>query len=348
MNMLDDLYRFIQPVKYNLIITAVIFLSSFLIANFTAYLIKKRFSKTALIKKAKFFSATFVRIIVPFLGLLVAVKYLRRSFIGKNILEYESTFMLIENIIFILSIGFASYIAFRAIVFFFQKYVERSQEDTQLDANFTSLLSKLLKLVIFIIALIIILDRFGININSFIVSLGIGSLAVALAAQETLANIIAGIVILIDRPFRIGEKIQTSNGTVGTVEQIGIRSSRLITLDGKILIVPNTELTKTSVINLSYDSTNYKIRFAFIVPFDIKAADVRNKINENIFNCTDILKEPAPSFVFSKFYPSNYEMILICWCRNEDNTTQVENEAKECVLESLKELGITEFIKSYS
>lgn len=346
--MLEDLYRFIQPVKYNLIIASVIFLSSFLIANFAAYLIKKRFSRTNLIKKARFFSATFVRIVFPFVGLLVAVKYLRASFTDKEIYEYESTFILIENVIFILSIGFASYIVFKAIVFFFHKYVERSHEDTQLDANFTSLISKLLKLVIFIIALIIILDRFGININSFIVSLGIGSLAVALAAQETLANIIAGIVILIDRPFRIGEKIQTSNGTVGTVEQIGIRSSRLITLDGKILIVPNTELTKTSVINLSYDSTNYKIRFAFIVPFDIKVADVKSKITENIFKCTDILNEPQPSFVFSKFNPSNYEMILICWCKNEDNNTQIENEAKECVLESLKELGITEFIKSYS
>jgi len=348
MNMLDDLYRFIQPVKYNLIIAAIIFLSSFLIANFAAYLIKKRLSKTALIKKAKFFSATFVRIVFPFVGLLISVKYLRASFTNLEIYQYESNFLLIENIIFILSIGFASYIAFKAIVFFFHKYVERSYEDTQLDANFTSLLSKLLKLVIFVIALIIILDRFGININSFIVSLGIGSLAIALAAQETLANIIAGIVILIDRPFKIGEKIKTSAGTIGTVQQIGIRSSRLFTLDGKILIVPNTELTKQSITNLSYDSANYKIRFTFIVPFDINFTDIKNKINENIFKCTDILSEPAPSYVFAKFNPANYEVILICWCKNEDHNSQIENEAKACVLESLKELKITEYISTYS
>jgi len=346
--MLDDLYRFVDPIRYNLIVAAVIFLSSFLIANFAAYIIKKRLSKTALIKKAKFFSATFVRIVVPFVGLLVAVKYLRRSLISKNILEYESTFMLLENIIFILSIAFASYIAFKAIVFFFQKYVERSQEDAHLDANFTSLLSKLLKLVIFVVALIIVLDRFGININSFIVSLGIGSLAIALAAQETLANIIAGIVILIDRPFRIGEKIKTAAGTIGTVDTIGIRSSRLITLDGKILVVPNTELTKQSITNLSYDSANYKIRFSIIIPFDIKFSDVKEKINQNIFKCTDILDEPAPSYVFAKFNASNYEVIVICWCKNEDHNSLIENEAKECVLEALKELKITEYISNYS
>ncbi len=346
--MFNDFYNFIDPIRYNLIIAAAIFLSSFLLANLFAYILNKKLSDSSAIKKAKFFSATFVRLILPFVGLLVAVKYVRFSLKAKGILEYEPTFLLLENIIFVFAVVFAGYVVFRGIVYFFHRYISRKGEEADIDANFSSLLSKVLKLVIFLVAAIIILDRFGVNINSFIVSLGIGSLAIALAAQETLANIIAGIVILIDRPFKIGEVIKTTSGTIGTVEQIGIRSSRLITLDGKILIVPNTELTKTSITNLSYDSYKYKIRFPFIVPYDIKAADIKNKIKENIFKCTDVLNEPAPSFVFSKFNPSNYELIFICWCKNGDKNTEIENEAKECVLGSLTELGITDFIKTYS
>lgn len=346
--MFNEFYNFINPVRYNLIIAIAIFLSSFLLANLIAYILNKKLSDSSAIKKAKFFSATFVRLIFPFIGLLVAVKYFHSSLRAKGILEYEPTFLLLENVIFVVAVVFAGYVIFRGIVYFFHRYITSKDEEADIDANFSSLLTKVLKLVIFLIAAIVILDRFGVNINSFIVSLGIGSLAIALAAQETLANIIAGIVILIDRPFKIGEVIKTVSGTVGTVEQIGIRSSRLITLDGKILIVPNTELTKTSITNLSYDSSNYKIRFPFIVPYDIKAADIKNKIIENIFKCTDVLNEPAPSFVFSKFNPSNYELIFICWCKNGDKNTQIENEAKECVLKSLTELGITDFIKTYS
>jgi small-conductance mechanosensitive channel len=347
--MLNEFFNFVDPIKYDLITAAVIFLSSFVIANLLAYIINKRLSKDSIIKKAKFFSATFVRLMLPFVGLLIAVKHIRYSLRAKGILEYEPTFLLLENIIFVIAIGFASYISFKAFVFFFHKYISGTGEEAHIDANFTSLLSKVLKLIIFIVAVIIVLDRFGVNINSFIVSLGIGSLAIALAAQETLANIIAGIVILVDRPFIIGEKIRTNSGTVGTVEQIGIRSCRITTLDGKILVVPNTELTKSSITNLSYDSANYKIRFAFTVPFDMKVEDVKNKISSNIVKCVDILDNPKPSFVFNTFNPNSYELIFICWCKNDDSkNTDNENAAKECVLTSLTELGITDYLKSYS
>lgn len=346
--MWNDFYNFIDPIKYNLITAIAIFLSSFLLANLFAYILNKKLSDSSAIKKAKFFSATFIRLVLPFIGLLVAVKYVRYALRGKGILEYEPTFLLLENIIFVIAVVFAGYVVFRGIVYFFHRYITSKGEEADIDVNFSSLLSKVLKLVIFLVAAIIILDRFGVNINSFIVSLGIGSLAIALAAQETLANIIAGIVILIDRPFKIGEVIKTTSGTIGTVEQIGIRSSRLITLDGKILIVPNTELTKNSITNLSYDSANYKIRFPFIVPFDIKVSDLKSKVIENVLKCTDVLAEPKPSFVFSKFNAANYEMILICWCENGSRNTEIENEAKEYVLQSLTQLGITEYIKTYS
>lgn len=347
--MWNDFYNFINPIKYNLLTAVVIFLSSFLLANLFAYILNKKLSDSSAIKRAKFFSATFIRLILPFIGLLVAVKYIRYSLRAKGILEYEPTFLLLENVIFVFAVVFAGYVTFRGIVYFFHRYISRSGEEANIDANFSSLLSKVLKLVIFLVAAIIVLDRFGVNINSFIVSLGIGSLAIALAAQETLANIIAGIVILIDRPFIIGEKIKTNSGTIGTVEQIGIRSCRLITLDGKILVVPNTELTKTSITNLSYDSTNYKIRFPFIVPYDIKIEDVKSKILENITKCGNILNEPKPSFVFNTFSQFTYELIFICWCKNDESiNTDNENAAKECVLKSLTELGITDFLKSYS
>ncbi|MBS1514508.1 MAG: mechanosensitive ion channel family protein [Bacteroidetes bacterium] len=340
--MIDDIYNFIQPIKYNFLIAIIIFASSFVFANLTAFIINKYLSKKSLLKQ-KFFSARFIRIILPFIGLLVSVKYIRLSLKAKQIFSYEPSFVIIENIIFVCAVGFAGIIFFKAIVFLFHKWVKKSSSDKDIDANFSSLLSKILKLVIFIIALIIVLDRFGVNINSFIVSLGIGSLAVALAAQETLANIIAGIVLLIDRPFIIGDVIKTNSGAIGTVQLIGIRSCRIITLDGKLLILPNTELTKSSVTNLSYNEANYKIRFSFNVPYQIKLEDLQKNLSEKFSKTEKILKDPPPAFIFSKFNPQNYEIILLCYCRNEDKGTLTENLAREKVLETLVEFGMPKY-----
>lgn len=333
--MQNDILNFVDPIRFNLLIAVVMVVLSFIIANIIGMVLNKYFKKRSILGNTKFFSARFVRFVLPFVGIFVAFRYVRNSFRAKNIFEYDPTFLILENIIFILAVGFAAIIAFRGIVFLFNRYIDKATEGSKLDANITSLLSKLLKLVIFVVSLIIVLDRFGVNINSFIVSLGIGSLAIALAAQETLANIIAGIVILIDSPFRIGDTIKTNSGTTGVVQQIGIRSSRIVTLDGKLLIVPNTELTKSSITNLSFDGGNHKIRFAFYVPYSLKIDEVKTKILENISKLDKILKDPTPAFVFSKFNLESYELILVCWCKNEDKGTLIENEVKEMVLQTL-------------
>ncbi len=336
--MQTDILNFVDPIRFNLLVALVIVIASFIIANVLAMIMNKYFAKRTILGTKKFFSARFIRFVLPFTGLFVAFRYVRNSFRAKNIFDYDPTFTILENIIFILAIGFAAIIAFRGIVFIFNRYIDKATEGGKVDANITSLLSKLLKLVIFVVALIIVLDRFGVNINSFVVSLGIGSLAIALAAQETLANIIAGIVILIDRPFKIGDTIKTNTGNTGTVSQIGIRSSRIVTLDGKLLIVPNTELTKSSITNLSYYGGNHKIRFTFYVPYNQKIDDVKSKVIENISKLEKILKDPPPAFIFSKFNLESYELILVCWSKNEDKGTLIENEVREMVLHTLYEL----------
>ena len=78
-----------------------------------------------------------------------------------------------------------------------------------------------------------------------------GSLAIGLAAQDTLANMFAGFTLMLDRPFRVGDRIQLSTGEVGDVEEIGMRATRIRTLDETILVVPNSLLVKERVVNLS-------------------------------------------------------------------------------------------------
>lgn len=122
---------------------------------------------------------------------------------------------------------------------------------TKLDDEFIPLFNRLLKILIWCIALITILGKFGVNINALITALGVGSLAIALAAQDTIANIISGFLIMIDRPFIIGDTIKLPTAEKVKVLDIGIRRSKFLAEDNAIVIVPNVDLSKSKIINYS-------------------------------------------------------------------------------------------------
>ena len=109
-----------------------------------------------------------------------------------------------------------------------------------------------LKVAIWVIALLVTLPLYGVNINALIAALGVGSLAIALAAQDTIANIIAGYLIMVDTPFRIGDKIKLPSGEIAEVLDIGVRRSKFLSEDKAIIIVPNTNLSKSKIVNYTY------------------------------------------------------------------------------------------------
>jgi MscS family membrane protein len=124
---------------------------------------------------------------------------------------------------------------------------------TRLDDELIPLLRRVAKIVIWIIALLIILPIYGVNISALIATLGVGSLAIALAAQDTIANIISGFMIMVDRPFRLGDKIKLPSGEVVKVLDIGVRRSKFLAQeDNAIIILPNLELSKSKIVNYTY------------------------------------------------------------------------------------------------
>src|SRR4029079_6438263 len=111
-----------------------------------------------------------------------------------------------------------------------------SPSSSQAAREFTPLFSKVGKVFIALVALSMLLQHFGVNVASLVVSLGVGSLAVGLAAQDTLSNMFAGFTILIDHPFRVGDRIQLTSGETGDVQSIGMRATTIMTGDDTILI----------------------------------------------------------------------------------------------------------------
>ncbi len=170
--------------------------------------------------------------------------------------------ILSEEITKVISKGFFAILAL-VIVFFFQRIMSSvfawySQNiaiktERRFVSEILPLLKRITNIIIWIIALLVILSNFGININALVATLGVSSLAIALAAQDTIANIISGFLIMIDRPFRIGDEIKLPSGEKVRVLDIGIRRSRFINLEDKaVIIVPNLELSKSKIVNFTY------------------------------------------------------------------------------------------------
>jgi small-conductance mechanosensitive channel len=141
--------------------------------------------------------------------------------------------------------------AARALRIVLEWYAARPHVEGEAAREFLPLLGRLGQVFLALVAVITILQQLGVNVASLVVSLGVGSLAVGLAAQDTLSNMFAGFTLLLDRPFRVGERIQLASGEAGDVEQIGMRATLLRTGEGTLLIVPNSALVKERLLNLS-------------------------------------------------------------------------------------------------
>jgi len=172
-------------------------------------------------------------------------------FISQSDIFGQSKYL--KEILVFLVIFIVTFWVFRINLVLFNWYAQNvaAKTETTLDDRFIPLFKRLSGIIIWSLGLIIFLGRLGVNINALVATLGVGSLAIALAAQDTISNIIAGFLIMIDQPFMIGDDIKLPSGEKVKVLDIGIRRSKFLSQDEAIVIMPNLELSKSKITNYS-------------------------------------------------------------------------------------------------
>src|SRR5262249_28486423 len=116
------------------------------------------------------------------------------------------------------------------------------------------LVHRLAAILVWLIGAILVLDHFGQNVSSVVAAFGVTSLAIGLAAQQALSNIIAGVVLAVDHPFRPGDRIKLPSSDAGEVIETGMRATYIRMSDGTLLVVPNSELVSSRLINQSTET----------------------------------------------------------------------------------------------
>lgn len=183
-------------------------------------------------------------------------------------------------------------------------------------AEFGPLFNKTGRVVIILLAVITLLQHFGVNVASLVVSLGVGSLAVGLAAQDTLANMFAGFTLMLDRPFRLGDRIQLATGELGDVEAIGIRATRIRTVDETTLVVPNSLLVKERLVNLASPTRHITVRLEVGVAYGTDLATAKAILAEAALAAPQVERERAPVVLVTRFGDSAVQLLLIFWARD--------------------------------
>ena len=163
-------------------------------------------------------------------------------------------------------------------------------------------------------AIYFLLLSWNIDISAWVASAGIVGLAVSLAARDTLANLFAGLAILADRPFKVGDFIVLETGERGEVTEIGLRSSRLMTRDEIEIIVPNSVLANTKIINeAGGPHPRHRVRVKVQVAYGSDIGQVRRVLLEVADTESQICSDPAPRVRFRRFEDSGVALELLCW-----------------------------------
>lgn len=137
-------------------------------------------------------------------------------------------------------------------------------------ATLITLIQRILAMVLWLSGLIVVLDHFGQNISSVIAALGVTSLAISLASQQALSNIIASLVLALDHPFRVGDRVKLPSGDSGEVLEIGMRATHFRMTDGSLLIVPNAELVSSRLVNQTHgDAVRAEVRITVPATLDV-------------------------------------------------------------------------------
>ena len=200
----------------------------------------------------------------------------------------------------------------KAIANFIKKMMTKSNTDETL-VKFVGSLCYIALLAFVIIAA---LNQLGIQTTSFIAILGAAGLAIGLALQGSLGNFASGVLMIIFKPFKVGDFIEGA-GTAGTVEEIQIFTTQLKTPDNKTIIVPNAKMTGDNITNYTMKGTR-RVDFVFGIGYEDDIDKARKVIEEIIATDDRVLKDPAPMVAVSELADSSVNFVARAWTSADD------------------------------
>jgi len=220
---------------------------------------------------------------------------------------------------------------------YLKPFAEKSESD--LDDHLIPLLRKLVKGTLVVIAVIMILSDLGFDVASILAGLGIGGLAFALAAKDLLANLFGGVAIIMDKSFKIGQRIKVQN-VDGKVKQIGLRTTVIESFDGTKLTIPNSKIADSVIENVSFESAR-KVKLTLGVSCDTSNKKLESAITElkKLIDKHENVKEKT-IVRFNSFGDFTLNLSIIYWISNLSQIGETTHEINMAIKKKFEDLKI--------
>ena len=288
------------------------------------------------------FDNVILEAIRPLIGWLIAAVGFQFATSRLNFLS-DTAQAVLEDLYFVLYLFVAVAAVWRVGDFLVDWYIDQRKD--QLDDNMVGqvvpLLKRLSHLALVIVGGLILAAHFGINVFAISAALGITGFAIALAAQDTIANMISGLAIMVDHPFRLGDRIDIPEiGTWGDVNEIGIRSSKVLTRDNRLVTIPNSNIADNTVVNYSLPDTTYRLESDIGIGPTMDIPKVHHSIREAVREVEDVLPDKPVDVWFIEFGDSSNTFRVRWWVESYADKRRVTDSVNATIQELALREGI--------
>jgi small-conductance mechanosensitive channel len=233
-------------------------------------------------------------------------------------------------------------IAWRSIDFASVWYLDHlTTEKKKLPESMVTLLKRLSQITLIFVASAILLGYFGVNILAVSAALGLGGFAIALAAKDSITNVISGFVLMFSQPFQIGDRIDIPElGTWGDVVEIGMRSTKVLTRDNRLVIIPNSAVVDNYVVNYSQPDSTYRLQTDIGIGSGENIEDVVRILQETVRKVEGVLPDKNVDVLFTGFGDSSNTFRVRWWVASYADKRRVTHKVCTAIQEAADKEGI--------
>jgi MscS family membrane protein len=323
----------LETLVQSLISIAVIIIVA-LLGSRLIYLVLRRLVKRT---KTEFDEQLLETIRPQIIWLLAAMGFqfitLRAAFLSGDV--FETVYVLLYWFV-------AVAIGWRSIDFASVWYLDHlTTEKKKLPESMVTLLKRLSQITLIFVASAILLGYFGVNILAVSAALGLGGFAIALAAKDSITNIISGFVLMFTQPFEIGDRIDVpALGTWGDVVEIGMRSTEVLTRDNRLVIIPNSAVVDNYVVNYSKPDPTYRLQTDIGIGSGENIADVVRILQDSVRRVEGVLADKNVDVLFTGFGDSSNTFRVRWWVASYADKRRVTHNVCTAIQEAADKEGI--------
>jgi len=231
------------------------------------------------------------------------------------------------NVVYAASLIFFGYFIAKRVSIIAEKTVV-----SRMSRHHSLLVKRSLFYIIFTIFSVTGLQHLGFKLSILLGAAGVFTVAISFASQTAVSNLISGIFLLFEHPFKVGDTVEVKS-IIGVVESIDLLSTKLKTSDNKLVRIPNEAMIKSEITNLSYFSTR-RIDILIAVAYDCDVAKVKQILLNIAEQCDQVLKDPQPNVVINHFTSNAIELKFMSWVNTKDISV-VRNYLQEQINQQL-------------